>query len=411
MNSTNIVDSFNILIIKYIFIVKHTYCTAVSGFFVDVWESRSIVMVEGGGCNRDDCPTTNLHPDNTTNCGKCNAIVHLMCIGIMRKTKEVIFHPSIKVFCRKCSPLDPKLAPSTSSATPKSSPIIKSSSFSSKGQPKITDFTMPTKIDELFALIQDVQHTVVDTNKKVSSHFEASKSYSDVLKEIKEATASTDKRLNSKESNALSYSAIAGQNNSLSKNRSLFPPLASRTPKRKREDNTPPPKSLFKSRTLVSGTDTTANHGLGDVVPTNATNMSKRVSPYAHLKKSIYISRLQPSVTAEKICDYIKSKMPLGENDVSLRMLVKKDQKVDDLTFISYRLSCTDENYDKFMEPSFWPAHVLIGEFIERERKPVNMDDFIAAKALENASKSPNLSGNKDNNDNDNTTGKPMETS
>lgn len=366
-------------------------------------------MEEGKCCNRDDCLPANIQPDSTTNCGKCDAIIHLMCIGIIRKTKDVLFHPSIRIFCQKCSRVDPKATPAAP-ATPKNSSLIKASSLSQgpKVQPKITDFTMPTKIEELFALLQDVRHTVVDTNKKVSSHFEASKSYSDVLKEIRDATISTDKRLNSNVSNALSYSAVASQNNAFSKNPSLFPHLTNRTPKRKREENTPPPKSLFKGRTLVSGTSTNANHGLGDVVPTTR---AKRVSPspYAHLKRSIYISRLQPSVTAEKITDYIKTKMPsLSENDISLRMLVKKDQRVDDLTFISYRLSCTEEHYAQFMDTSFWPAHVLIGEFIEKPRKPVNMDDLITPKRNENELKSPNFSGNNENNENSN--GNPMET-
>lgn len=369
-------------------------------------------MGEGKCCNREDCPTANIQPDCTTNCGKCDAIVHLMCIGIVRKTKDVIFHPSIKVFCQKCSPIDPKFTPSSSLSTPKS--IIKTSSFPAKAQPKITEFTMPTKIDELFTLLQDVRKTVVDTNKKVSSQFEASKSYSEVLKEIKEVTVNTDKRLVVNEQKALSYSAVVGRNNALTNKMSSFPQLTDRTPKRKRVENSPPPKSLFKGRALITGTNTNVDHGLGDVVLANKPKrVSPSPSPYAHLKKSVYISRLQPTVTAEKISAFIKSKMPLlSDNDISLRMLVKKDQPVNELTFISYRLSCTEENYEKFMDSSFWPSHIMIGEFIERPRKPVNMvnmDDFITftPKAKQNVSKPPNLSGNNECNDGPN--GKQME--
>src|ERR1700712_4257104 len=54
------------------------------------------------GCNRDDCPPAHTQVDSTTNCGKCNALVHLMCIGINHKTKVVLFHPNVKVFCNKC---------------------------------------------------------------------------------------------------------------------------------------------------------------------------------------------------------------------------------------------------------------------------------------------------------------------
>lgn len=57
---------------------------------------------------------------------------------------------------------------------------------------------------------------------------------------------------------------------------------------------------------------------------------------------------------------------------------VKKGQNLEQLTFVSYRLSCTEELYSKFMESSFWPKHVMIGEFIVRERVQPNVGDFIS---------------------------------
>lgn len=55
-------------------------------------------------------------------------------------------------------------------------------------------------------------------------------------------------------------------------------------------------------------------------------------------------------------------------------MLVKKDQKVEDLTFISYRLLCNDLYYEKFIDSAFWPSHVMIGEFIEKPRKKYDLE-------------------------------------
>lgn len=49
-------------------------------------------------------------------------------------------------------------------------------------------------------------------------------------------------------------------------------------------------------------------------------------------------------------------------------MLVKKDQKLEDLTFISYRILCTENLYERLINSSFWPSHVFIGDFVERPR-------------------------------------------
>lgn len=122
----------------------------------------------------------------------------------------------------------------------------------------------------------------------------------------------------------------------------------------------------------------------------------KRASPYAHLTKLIYISRLQTNVTADKITCYIKTKVPdLDEKNILLRMLVKKDQNLEELTFISFRLSCTEELYTKLIDSSFWPHHVMIGEFIERERKQNNLGDFIVTKPPQNELGYPNANSSK----------------
>lgn len=233
-----------------------------------------------------------------------------------------------------------------------------------------------SKFNDMYEILQNVKNTVEDTNTKVSSQVIASKSYSDTLKEIKDAAVSTNGKLN----NVNATPCGPNLNGGFKFTGRNFPSIENsrKSGKRRCPDDSPTstPKIQFKNRVLVPGTAGNVDHGLGDSVSVNKT---KRTSPYAHLVKSIYISRLQPTVTIEKITDYVKKKMPeLKTNDISLRMLVKKDQKLDELTYISYRLACTEELYSKFMESEFWPAHVMIGEFIERERKRANVADFLA---------------------------------
>lgn len=316
-------------------------------------------------------------------------MIHLMCIGIPHKASEVQWHPNVQIICNKC--LKGEQKSSKPSAAKPSTPKT------SQRQTNIAQFISNDKVDEILTLLQGVEKTVTDTYSMVASNVQTSKSYSDVLKDIKEVTVSTNEQLKAKP-NVASYANVARRNINLSPFPSLNSPI-----KRRRVEDRPPPKTQFKGRALTAGTATIVDHGLGDTVALNKPNnmnRPKRDSPYAHLTKSIYISRLQPNVSSDKITNFIKSKVPdLNEKDVSLRMLVKKDQPLDQLTFISYRLSCTEEHFSKFMESSFWPQHVMIGEFIEREREQVNLGDFFGGKPVEKNAGSPKSSDNTNNSD------------
>lgn len=97
------------------------------------------------------------------------------------------------------------------------------------------------------------------------------------------------------------------------------------------------------------------------------------------MAKSIYVSRLKNDVTVDKITSYICGKISDAKlEDFALNMLVKKDQAIDQLSFISFRLRCTPEYFTVFNESSFWPKHVMIGEFIEMKMNP-ELGDFLGA--------------------------------
>lgn len=139
------------------------------------------------------------------------------------------------------------------------------------------------------------------------------------------------------------------------------------------------PKTIFKNRNLTSGTKDVSHHGLGGPVEVN-TVQSNRI----RLTSSIYISRLQTNVTNANITSFIKDNIPsFKDEDMYLRLLVKKDQDINELSFVSYRLSYTPQLYKQLIDPSFWPSHVKIGEFIERPRENSNsnkMGSFLSTR-------------------------------
>lgn len=373
-------------------------------------------MEDRKACSRDDCPPANVKKEITVNCGKCNCTIHLMCIGIAKTADEVLFHKNIFVVCNSCLYVNSTSNisnltsnSSTSISTPSSSKVLAKTPKNTKNvsvdiTPKSTtqrsmyDFTRPSpsidKTDEMLSLLHDIKSSI-------SKHRNETKSYAAVLSEIKESTRKPNYNANS---NAFPMYSSVAQGNSSSNNND-FPSLTSRPSKRKINEisslDTPKrmrtsakagsiQKSVFSGRKLISGTNNEVNHGLGS--PVKIIPRTTQKSDFMRkLTKFIYLSRLKTNVTDQLISTYIKSNITgVSDDDFALRMLVKKDQDLTELSFISYRLNCTNELFDKLMEPSFWPSHVMIGEFIER-KKNNDLGSFLQKSLTPITQKSPTM--------------------
>lgn len=349
-------------------------------------------------CHRDECEPRNINTDSTISCAKCKGVIHLPCFGIARKACELFVHRNIMMFCFKCIPpdTDDSLTVSTpppTTATPQTRKLASCSktSSSTKTQSTITQLVTDKKLLEIHSLLKTVDTNVRAIELKLSSNDEQTKLYSDVLKKVNENTMNTNAMLSENSKKPLFSNVVARMN------QSPFPKL---TPsKRRRPDDSPTTNVLrakpqqFPNRKLICGTSATTNDKLGAPIEN-----IKRTSPYAHLNKSIYVSRLQPTVTTDQIVGYLKEKIPdICEKDVSLRLLVKKEQReqLDMLSFISYRLLCTDEIHEKLMDASFWPAHVRIGEFFERPRQKIDLAEFAPPITEKNMEKTASSSPNK----------------
>lgn len=210
-------------------------------------------------------------------------------------------------------------------------------------------------------MLNDMKTNVNDVTTVVKNHNETAKSYASVLSEIKDTTNEMKKM---KIARPLVPKSVSGAKTPNRKND--FPSLDERTPKRKRtnEPIETPKQKLFKDRKCgTNEANNNNNNSLGSLV--NLVR-SKKISPYAHMTKSLYISRLKNNVTIDKITEYIVSNVADAKlEDFAINLLVKKDQALDALSFLSIRLRCTPDYYDIFKNSSFWPSHIMIGEFIE----------------------------------------------
>lgn len=288
----------------------------------------------------------NIKNEKTTNCFVCKSIVHLMCIGISVTSEEVLWDKHIKIVCDQCllrefSP-DPKRK-----TTQRNSAKSLQSTVTSHSQP-ITNFTTPTQRitsqnnQQITEILQSIQRTVIENNKN--------------LTEIKNNMDISGKNINEiKKTNITFADIIKSQQKEIPMNlRNQAATLSNKlaTPKRTK---------ITRESDLLSGTN--ASDELGNAV------VIKTTTKYQQLPKAIYVSRLQTSVDVNKMSSYISKQLPdIKKEDFSLRLLVKADQKLEDLNFVSFRLSCTNELYDLLSKPDFWPKHVFIGEFITRNK-------------------------------------------
>lgn len=157
------------------------------------------------------------------------------------------------------------------------------------------------------------------------------------------------------------------------------PSKSTETRPRSLDDKT---KAAIKSRKLTSGNNTIASHGLGSAVaPKTAPAKPKPVR--IELPNSIYVSRLETSVTSENLIGYIKQQIPsLNVKHVAAHILVPKDKDLESLSFVSFRLRCTSDLFDQLSSPDFWPNHVCIGEFVEKPKQRT-FGDFIHNESSE----------------------------
>ncbi|RYE04932.1 MAG: hypothetical protein EOP33_08115 [Rickettsiaceae bacterium] len=134
-------------------------------------------------------------------------------------------------------------------------------------------------------------------------------------------------------------------------------------------------KVAVKKRQLIDGNS--AKNGLGNAVSLGKPPTVKISRP---ILKSMYVSRMENTITVDAVTNYIKQNVTItNDKDLNVRLLVKEDQPIEKLSFVSFRVSCTPELYEKLFDSSFWPRHVKIGEFYDNPRpKRTQFGDFLS---------------------------------
>lgn len=107
-------------------------------------------------CSREECPSASIKAERSTNCARCGALVHLLCIGINMAVSEVMWHANICVLCAKCCAGD---------------------DAASANKPKMrqTSITDMRKWDKILTRIDDLEVIAKDVQANVAAHREETK--------------------------------------------------------------------------------------------------------------------------------------------------------------------------------------------------------------------------------------------
>lgn len=293
------------------------------------------------------------------------------------------------------------------SQTPTAPTVIRNTTNVTKLEKLIT--SLEQKIDKNTESVKSLK-TSVDS---MSSTITVNNTVFDDL--IKKNTNSNDLIIKKLDDNVkkMSYSAVVGKgvNSQIVKSMPEDENTPRGNPKMEEiPDTSDPIKTALKNRQLSAGTFQASDHKLGKAVVINQPRPNKYIAPRRpKLSKSIYVSRIDSSVKVEDIAGHIKERIPeIKDDEFSLRLLVKKDQQMDKLTFVSFRLLCTESRYEVLISPSLWPAHVMIGDFLQKPSEKGSIFGDFLVPASEKSNDTVDLTN--DNNETESNNSKNGET-
>lgn len=342
-------------------------------------------------CNRDDCPPTNVTGPKTK-CIKCGNLCFLRCFGFvsceiggqdavkLNLSDVNVVYMFVSQFAFVCC------SDSVPATTLKQALKLPSTRSSSKSRAKPTE-SNETSIANEILIVKDMLMAIkasgdantMEIGKKLDV---ISGDTNDIRKHT---TVMVDKAtrpfqcqmnppsLNTPISNRLnptaktprpSYADALGSKQSIKRKRTETTLTANAM---KPKFNGPPPKT---------GTKTTIT-GLSVVAKSKPIEKPK-------FTKAVWVSRFDPSTTCDEITNYIMENTKIDDKTkFNVHKLVKKDQDLSQLKFVSFKLEVNNDLFDTLKDENLWPEDVWVREFVRQQ----NFGDFLNFPDL-NAKKS-----------------------
>lgn len=286
----------------------------------------------------------------TVSCSNCKGQLHLPCIGIFVKADQLI-SPNIKIQCNECVNKLPKIdtqttAPPQQNATPPTTVNVNEMQRMIEEMGELRKLVISNS-DQLNVI--EGKTTVIMEKVTKQPNFETTTT------QTKDNTAPALIAFTPK-SNAKSHSISRTQAQSYASATRYTE--ASQTPKRRRQETIVP--SIVKKNAPPAKTGTKSSACGLAVVPKPAQKEKPQYS------KAVWVSRFAPDTTIETITDYIRTETHVNdESPFMVHKLIKKDQDLSTLKFVSFKIMVNDDNFEILMDPDVWPHGILVREFTQ----------------------------------------------
>lgn len=355
-------------------------------------------------CAFDVCPTT--HTQERIYCFGCKKTFHARCYDLtFSEMTKVGGAYNLQFICDECL------------TQPGAQPIANSTGHDSSINNALAE-KIEAKMNALSESLLDVKLTVASSSTANSiGHVATSSEVVLLLQEIrvsinKTATTATlnEKALSEVRdavlANALSTSAnetAINEIRDLMKRNTKTPTYASTLINKRPIVNQLPPsrtQPVTVASTSSNGTPValpTRPHPItvGPTTPNSAPNtaLSSTLSPQAqsgrkrkndsephsNVKKlkqndttecTVVVTNVHPSITSKELLEYIQSKIePMDESSISAHAMVPKDKSLDELSFVSFKVTLPALHYDIVMDRGFWKGRIYAREYIDKPRK------------------------------------------
>lgn len=83
------------------------------------------------------------------------------------------------------------------------------------------------------------------------------------------------------------------------------------------------------------------------------------------LTKAIHVSGFHPDTKTDELAEYIIAHSNVTEKtNFNCFKLIKKDQDISKMSFISFKINVTPDDFEKFINVDIWPEQINIREFV-----------------------------------------------
>lgn len=330
-------------------------------------------------CNRNTCSTKAVGGPKM-NCVECDKECFLLCYGFekcgVNAVKLPLLHgacigldPNLMSFtCAKCDNvlIDDAVSNKMEQMANKLIPTLNSRETQTK-YPSPSMIRMADDLADLKSIVCEMKRKMDEPRAKI-----------DLLSNVATTTSGSQNYSSSSSKGKISYADILNADRLI------------RTPKRNKESmiaaNLTEKQKLLRPPSKVgTRADTDSLVVVANVLP--------------KLSKSIYVSRVSTSVTQDKMVSFIEKHSDMKKNtDFKCSLLVKKGADLSLLTFVSFKIDVTVDHFDRLMQENFWPKGIQIRPFVPKERKSVNLGDFLNSSGNEShhPNKIPRANDEKD---------------